>query len=140
MNKEKKIVVSGYFNPIHIGHIRLFKKAKKLGKKLIVIVNNDEQVKLKGSFPFMNEDERMEIVKSNRYVNKVVLSIDKNKTVCETLKKIKPDIFVNGGDRKENEIPEIGICEELGIQAIFGVGGKKVQSSSWLLNKIKNVE
>jgi len=139
MKKNKKIVVavSGYFNPLHIGHVRLFEEAKKLGTKLVVIVNNDKQVKLKGSIPFMNEKERKEIITALAAVDDVVLAIDKDKTVCETLKIIKPDIFANGGDRSKNNIPEVAICDEIDCKMVFSVGkGGKIQSSSWLLEKI----
>lgn len=144
MKKEILVSVSGYFNPVHIGHIRMFKQAKKLGDKLIVIVNNDKQVKLKGSTPFMNEKERMEIVKAIKYVDKVILSIDKDKTVCKTLKLLKPDIFAKGGDSNRDNVPEIEICKEINCKVVFNVGyGGKIQSSSWLLGKIiklKNIK
>mgnify|MGYP001563772908 FL=1 len=143
-NGKSKIVVavSGYFNPIHIGHIRLFKEAKKLGTKLIVIVNNDKQVKLKGSIPFMNEKERMEIIAALAAVDNVILAIDKDRTVCKTLKLIRPDIFANGGDRTKNNIPEVAVCQEINCQMVFNIGqGGKVQSSSWLLERfLKNAK
>ena len=139
-DKEVIVVASGYFNPLHIGHIRYLKEAKKLGTKLIVIINTDEQAKLKGSFRFMKEKERAEIVSSLKFVDDVILSIDKDKTVCKTLELIKPDIFAKGGDRTLDNIPEKEICEKLGIKMVFGVGGAKVQSSSWLINKRVNEE
>lgn len=140
--KKKPIVVavSGYFNPIHVGHIRLFEGAKKLGTKLIVIANNDEQVRLKGSAPFMNERERMEIIAALAVVDNVILSIDKDRTVCKTLELIKPDIFANGGDRnpEKDPVPEVATCRKIGCEMVYNVGrGGKVQSSSWLLKKIK---
>jgi len=137
--KNKKIVVavSGYFNPIHVGHIKLFKEAKALGNYLVVILNNDKQVAIKGSIQFMNEEDRAEIVRAIRYVDQVFLSIDKDKSQCESLKKIKPDIFANGGDRNRSNIPEDKICQELGIKTIDNVGGKKIRSSSILLKNIK---
>lgn len=131
---EIKVVTSGYFNPIHIGHIKLLKEAKKLGDKLIVIVNNDEQVKLKGSTPFMNELERAEIVANIKCVDGVVVSIDNDRTVSKTLKLLKPDIFAKGGDSTPDNTPE----RDLGINIIYGVGGNKIQSSSWLKKNIKN--
>ncbi|MDD5145037.1 MAG: adenylyltransferase/cytidyltransferase family protein [Candidatus Pacebacteria bacterium] len=137
MKKEKEIIVatSGYFNPVHVGHVRLFDAAKKLGTKLVVIVNNDEQVKLKGSIPFMNEKERMEIVSSFAPIDNIILAVDKDKTVCETLKLIKPDIFAKGGDRTKDNVPEMEVCREIGCKVVFGVGdGGKIQSSSWLIN------
>ncbi len=135
IRKDKEIVVavSGYFNPVHIGHIRMFEEAKQLGTKLVVIVNNDEQVKLKGSFPFMNEKERMEIIAAFAPVDNVVLAVDKDRSVCKTLELIKPDIFANGGDRNKNNIPEVATCNAIGCKMVFNVGGGKVQSSSWLL-------
>jgi cytidyltransferase-like protein len=139
-NKKKKpivVAVSGYFNPIHIGHIKLFEEAKKLGNKLVVVVNNDRQVKLKGSAPFMKEKERIGIIAALAVVDKVVLAVDKDRTVCKTLELVKPDIFANGGDRTRKNIPEVAVCNKMGCQMVFGVGGKKVQSSSWLLNKFK---
>jgi cytidyltransferase-like protein len=142
--KVKKIVItSGYFNPIHIGHINLIREAKKLGDFLVVIVNNDEQVRVKGSTTFMPEQERIEIVKALRYADDVVLSIDKDGTVAGSLEMVAKKhpgelFFAKGGDRNAGNIPENEkmICEELKIKVINGVGGGKVQSSSWLLKNI----
>jgi cytidyltransferase-like protein len=125
---SKIICTSGYFNPLHIGHLKLLEESKKLGDYLVVIVNNDEQVKLKGSKVFMNQEERMEIVKAIRYVDKVILSIDTDRTVMKTLSRLNPDLFVKGGDSTEDNVPE----KELGIKVLLGVGGGKIQSSSWL--------
>jgi len=138
--KRKIIITSGYFNPIHIGHINLIREAKKLGDFLVVIVNNDEQVKVKGSFPFMPELERMEIVRALRYADDVILSVDKDGSVIESLKvaakKYPGDLyFAKGGDRNVENIPEKDVCEKLNIKVINGVGGGKVQSSSWLLSR-----
>jgi cytidyltransferase-like protein len=130
---SKTICTSGYYNPLHIGHLKLLKEASKLGDKLIVIVNNDEQVKLKGG-KFMPEDERVEIVKAIKYVDKVVLSIDKDRTVCKTLELIDPDIFAKGGDSTNDNVPELEVCKKKGIKIVFNVGGDKIQSSSWLKN------
>ncbi len=138
---SKTVVVSGYFNPVHKGHIRMFKEAKKLGNYLIVILNNDNQVTLKGSKPFFDEIERKEILESIKYIDKVVISIDKDKTVRKTLARISPTpkIFANGGDRKnEDDIPESEICKLKGIKMVFNIGGKKIQSSSWLKDRIIN--
>lgn len=137
--KEVLVAVSGYFNPVHIGHIRLFEGAKKLGTKLIVIVNNDEQVKLKGSFSFINEKDRVEIIAALVMVDNVILAIDKDKTVCKTLELIKPNIFANGGDRTKENIPEKAICKKINCKMVFNVGkGGKIQSSSWLLKNFLN--
>lgn len=133
---RKPIVVaaSGYFNPIHKGHIEYLEKAKKLGDKLVVIVNSDQQRAIKGSKEFMDENERMLIVKALRCVDEVILSVDKDGTVCESLKLIRPDIFAKGGDRFASEIPEAKVCSDLNIFMVDGLGNK-IQSSSWLLNK-----
>lgn len=138
---KKVVITSGYFNPLHIGHINLIKEAQKLGDFLVVIVNNDEQVKLKGSFPFMPEGERIEIIKALRYADDVILSIDKDKTVAESLRTIAKKyptaelFFAKGGDRHSGNIPEneIRVCKEFNIKIINGVGGDKIQSSSWLI-------
>lgn len=131
--KENKVVVSGYFNPLHVGHLEMIKEAKKIGDYLIAIVNNDYQVKLKGSVPFMSQEDRVEIVRALRDVDEVFLSIDRDKTVCKSLAKIKPDIFANGGDRKNlNDVPEYEICQKLNIKMVDGMG-KKIRSSSTLI-------
>jgi cytidyltransferase-like protein len=139
--KPKAIIVSGYFNPIHKGHIEYFNSAKANGDKLIVIVNNDHQRALKGSKEFQKEDERLFIVQNIKSVNEVFLSIDQDRTVCETIKHIHQKLgntyqfaFANGGDQNNNSIPEVPICKELSIELIDGLGDK-IQSSSWLLNK-----
>ncbi|MDD4409932.1 MAG: adenylyltransferase/cytidyltransferase family protein [Candidatus Pacebacteria bacterium] len=132
MKDGKKVVcVSGYFNPLHIGHISLFARAKELGDYLVVVVNSDHQVDLKGSIPFMKEDERAAIISNLRMVDEVVISIDMDKTVCKTLEKVHPDVFANGGDRKsESDIPEKEVCDRLGIDMVFGVGGNEKQQAS----------
>jgi len=127
-----KVAASGYFNPLHKGHVEYLEKAKTLGDKLVVIVNSDHQRALKGSKEFMNQEERMIIVKALRCVDEVILSVDSDGTVCDTLRVIKPDIFAKGGDRFSSEIPEAKVCQELGIEMVDGLGNK-VQSSSWLL-------
>ena len=140
-SKKKKILVavSGYFNPLHVGHLEMIEKARSLGDFLVVIVNNDYQVKLKGSFPFMSVKDRIRIVGALKSVDKVFLSIDKDKTVIESLKKIKPDIFANGGDRKNiNDVPEAEICQQLGIRMVDGLGKKNRASSKLIANYQKN--
>tara|TARA_B100001057_G_scaffold258008_1_gene258180 strand:- start:194 stop:613 length:420 start_codon:yes stop_codon:yes gene_type:complete len=139
MNK-KAIIVSGYFNPLHKGHIEYFHKAKEMGDELFVIVNNDNQRELKGSKKFMNQDERLLIINELIVTNKAFLSIDNDKTVCKTLKKIHSKyssnfelFFANGGDQNNDSIPEIDIANKLGIRLLDGLGSK-IQSSSWLLS------
>ena len=141
--KKKAIIVSGYFNPIHKGHLEYFEIAKKHGDVLFVIVNSDYQRKLKGSKEFQDEHERMVIVSHLKLVDQAVLSIDQDRTVIETIKKIHTEysntydlFFANGGDQNNNTIPERIICEKLGVKLIDGLG-EKIQSSSWLL-KSKN--
>jgi D-beta-D-heptose 7-phosphate kinase/D-beta-D-heptose 1-phosphate adenosyltransferase len=134
MKKEIVVAASGYFNPLHKGHVEYLEKAKSLGHKLVVIVNSDSQRALKGSKEFMDQDERMTIVKALRCVDEVFLSVDEDSTVCKSLVAVKPDVFAKGGDRFSNEIPEAEICEYLGITMVDGLGNK-IQSSSWLLNK-----
>jgi len=135
------VTVSGGFDPLHVGHLRMFKAAKKLGDKLIVILNNDNWLMDKKGFSFMPEKERKEIIESYDFVDKVVITKhklhDEDRSVCKALKSIKPNIFANGGDRFADNIPEKILCEELGIEMRFNVGGKKIQSSSWLINKAK---
>jgi len=135
---EKAIIVSGYFNPVHRGHIELFINAKAIADKLFVVVNNDHQRELKGSKPFMLEHERAFIVSNLKQVDGVFLSIDEDRTVIETVKYIYDTypqykyLFGNGGDQNNNSIPEAKVCTELGIELVENLG-KKVQSSSWLL-------
>jgi len=140
--KAKAVIVSGYFNPIHKGHIEYFKNAKANADKLFVIVNSDFQRALKGSKEFQDEKERIFIIENLRLVDNCFLSIDKDRTVIESIKMIFNQygnqyqlIFANGGDQLNNLSPERPICEALGIELIDGLG-PKIQSSSWLLNKI----
>ena len=125
----KKIAISGYFDPIHVGHIEYINNAKKLGDWLVVIVNNNNQCALKKGKYFMDEKDRVLIVKNIKAVDEVFLSIDEDKTVCKSLKKVNPDVFANGGDRKNYEIPESKVCKENNIQIIDGLGDK-IRSSS----------
>ena len=135
----KAVIVSGYFNPIHKGHIEYFQNAKVNRDELFVIVNNDFQRALKGSKKFQDEKERKFIVENMRLVNKCFLSIDKDRTVNESIKYISNKYgkeyqlsFANGGDQDNEIIPERVICKELGIELVDGLG-QKIQSSSWLL-------
>ena len=139
--KKKVVILSGYFNPIHKGHLEYFNNAKALTDELFVIVNNDHQRALKRSKEFQKEDERMIIVSNIKAVDKAILSIDTDRTVCATLKMIAEKFgcefdlaFANGGDQSNDTIPERPICEEVGITLIDGLGDK-IQSSSWLLKK-----
>ena len=124
-------VVSGYFDPIHVGHIEYLKKARKLGDKLIVIINNDNQTILKKGFAFMPHKERAKIVQELSCVDEIFISIDNDKSVCKSLAHLKPDIFAKGGDRIISNIHERGICEKYGIEIVDQLGDK-IRSSSEL--------
>mgnify|MGYP003836636313 FL=1 len=139
MNKPKAIIVSGYFNPIHKGHLEYFINAKAQGDMLFVIVNSDHQRALKGSKEFQQEDERLFIVQHIKEVDYALISIDKDRTVCKTIELLHQQYhnthhlaFANGGDQNNLSIPELPVCEQLGIELIDGLGDK-IQSSSWLL-------
>jgi len=143
-NKKIVVAVSGGFDPVHIGHVRMFKEARKLGDELVVILNNDNWLRDKRGEPFMKEAERKEILEAIKGVDRVILSrhapgdyhIDRS--VCRELADLRPDIFANGGDRKPDgdPIPEVALCERLGIKMVYNIGhGGKVQSNSWLVVK-----
>ena len=144
MEKIKTLVIaSGYFNPVHKGHIDYLTQSKELGDKLFVIVNNDAQRQMKGSKEFMNEDERKLVIETLKPVDWAVVSIDKdNRQVDKSIEMIhmlykdefENFIFTNGGDQTEQTIAEDVICRKLGIKMVFGLGDK-IQSSSWLLKK-----
>tara|TARA_B100001250_G_scaffold405018_1_gene421813 strand:- start:1328 stop:1753 length:426 start_codon:yes stop_codon:yes gene_type:complete len=141
MSKPKAIIVSGYFNPLHKGHLELFEKAKACGDELWVIVNSDLQRELKGSKAFMDQDERLKIVSAIRVVDKALISIDIDKTQCASLTYLAQNhgndyelSFANGGDQNNDICPEVPVCKEKGIGLIDGLG-EKIQSSSWLLKK-----
>jgi|TARA_Y100000766_G_C18795168_1_gene550234 cytidyltransferase-like protein len=130
-NGKVKIAVSGYFDPIHVGHLEYLKMAKSLGDILVVIVNNNHQCVLKKGKFFMDENDRLEIVKAIKYVDEVVLSVDQDKTVCKSLELIRPNIFANGGDRSTDEVPETSVCKKYKIEMVDGLG-EKIRSSSSL--------
>jgi cytidyltransferase-like protein len=141
MEKTKTLVIcSGYFNPIHKGHIEYLKRSKELGDFLYVIVNNDYQREMKGSRPFMEADERKLIVESLGFVDRAMVAIDEEKTVNRSIKWIMMNIekefnryiFANGGDQNRNTVGETKLCEELGIELADGLGDK-IQSSSKLI-------
>ena len=133
-----RVAVSGYFDPIHVGHLEYLKMAKELGDSLVVIVNNNLQCKLKKGKHFMDQNDRVEIVKALRFVDEVFLSIDKDRTVCKSLEAVRPNIFANGGDRATSEVPETPICKKYNIKMVDGLGDK-IRSSSNLtgLKEIK---
>ena len=141
-SKKKLVMVSGGFDPVHIGHVRMFNEAKALGDELVVVINNDNWLKFKKGFTFMSELDRKEIIEAFDAVDKVLLTSHEEATddisVCKELEQIRPDIFANGGDRKAGNIPEYDLCEKLGIKMVFNVGeGGKVRSSSDLVKNWK---
>ena len=136
---KKAVIVSGYFNPLHKGHLELFQKAKEVGDILIVIVNNDKQRELKGSQFFQDEEERIEIIRALSVLDMAWVSVDNDSTQNKTLKVMVNKFydsmklaFANGGDQNNNTIPEKDVCNQFGIELIDGLGDK-IQSSSWLL-------
>jgi len=132
----KVVVVSGYFDPIHVGHLELIEKAKLLGDKLIVILNNDNQLFMKrGKGPFMGQEDRKKLLEAIRFVDEVFISIDKDRSICESLRVVKPDVFANGGDRHRGEVPETPVCRALGIEMVDGQGEKIASSRDYYLNE-----
>lgn len=143
MSKTKIGIISGYFNPLHRGHIDYIRGAKIKCDLLVVIVNNDYQVTLKNSIPFMNEEDRVEILRSIRCVDIVALSTDRDGSVINTLKELKEEyneydvVFMNGGNKTAKNIPEYEFCKENDIEMLFGVGGTKTRSSSQLIKNAR---
>ena len=137
MERKRKIVaVSGGFDPIHVGHVRMIQAAAAMGD-VVVIANSDEWLSRKKGYTFMPFDERAEIISALQGVVAVVKAEDDDGTVCTTLRELQPDIFANGGDRKPGNTPEGDVCTELGIAMMWNVGGEKIQSSSWLVTGAK---
>jgi len=141
--KRKKIIVavSGGFDPLHVGHVRMIQEAKKLGDTLVVILNNDNWLIKKKGFVFMPQKERKEIIEAIQGVDGVILTNHAKNTddgsICRELQKIRPHIFANGGDRTYDNIPEVAVCDKIGCKMVFNVGrGGKVQSSSWLTKEL----
>jgi len=134
--KRKIVAVSGGFDPVHVGHVRMIVDAARHGD-VIIIANSDAWLMRKKGYIFMTYDERQEILYNFKGVIDVIEASDEDDSVCNTLAKIKPDIFANGGDRKGNNVPEVALCNELDIELIWNVGGEKIQSSSELVAKSK---
>jgi cytidyltransferase-like protein len=135
----KRVCVSGYFNPLHVGHLEYFELSKRLGDHLTVIVNTDRQAIMKSGKSFMKEEDRLRIVAALEVVDEAILAIDEDGSVCATLAMIKPDIFAKGGDRTVGEVPETKTCEELGIEIVDGQG-EKIRSSSDFISSVKGDE
>ena len=131
------VAVSGGFDPVHVGHVRLFGEAKKLGDELVVILNNDNWLLKKKGYVFLPQEERKEILEALEAVDRVIITTHEpnpeDMSVCKELRELRPHIFANGGDRKKDNVPEDKVCSEIGCKMVFNVGrGGKVQSSSWL--------
>ena len=138
-SKKQYVAVSGGFDPIHVGHVRMILDAAKMGDGVVVIANSDDWLVRKKGYVFMPFEERQEVLLALKGVIDVIEADDKDDTVCKTLEKLQPDIFANGGDRKEGNVPEYDVCNRLGIELAFGVGGSdKPQSSSWLVDKARS--
>ena len=132
----RKIAVSGGFDPIHIGHVRMIREASQFGD-VIVIANSDSWLRRKKGYVFMPYEERAEILMSIKGVTEVHIGIDDDDTVCESLRRIRPSAFANGGDRKKNNTPEMDVCNDLGIEMMWNTGGTKLQSSSDLVSNAR---
>jgi len=134
---ERKIIaVSGGFDPVHKGHVQMIEEASKLGS-VMVIINSDDWLKRKKGYVFMPWEDRAYIMGNIKGVRIVAAVDDSDNTVCEALRRMKPDAFANGGDRKDNNTPEMDVCNELGIELLWNIGGEKVESSSNLVNKAR---
>lgn len=132
----KRIIVSGYFNPLHVGHLEMMENGRKLGDYLIVIVNNDQQQMLKKGKVIMPEQDRLRIVRALSLVDEVMLSVDSDPTVRESIRKIAEKypgdefVFGNGGDRNSQvAVPETEVCEEYGIEMVFDLAAQLDSSS-----------
>ena len=145
MNREdwikNVIILSGGFDPVHKGHIRMFREAANLGANVVVGLNSDEWLTRKKGKPFMKWDERAEILESCKFINQVIPFDDSDDTASNVIERVhlmySSDYniyFANGGDRKLGNVPELDICKELNVVMLWGVGGGKIQSSSWLIN------
>lgn len=137
------VAVSGGFDPLHIGHVRLFQEAKAMGDELVVILNNDNWLLKKKGYVFMPLQERKEILEALEAVDRVIVTNHpinpQDMSVCEELRGLGPNIFANGGDRRKDNVPEAAVCNELGCKMVFNIGkGGKVQSSSWLVERYRS--
>lgn len=134
-------IVSGYFNPLHVGHLRMMRAARQIGDMLVVIVNNDDQQMLKKGRIILPVADRLEVVAALRDVDRAIVATDTDSTVNETLALLRRDyptehlVFANGGDRSSSlEIAEAGTCRSLDIEVRFGIGGNEKADSSSRIN------
>ena len=137
MREEKKsrIMVSGGFDPIHVGHVRMIREAAEFGD-VIVTANSDRWLFEKKGYIFMSFKERKEVLMAIKGVVDVISVDDEDGTVCEALRRVRPTHFANGGDRTSKNTPEKRVCEELEIEMLWNIGGQKIQSSSELVDNI----
>ena len=138
----KTVIVSGYFNPLHGGHLDMIEAAAKLGDHLIVIVNNDRQQLLKKGKIILDEKNRLRLMRALKGVDQVVLSVDEDPTIIKTLEMVAEQhpgdelVFANGGDRDSaKEVPEAGVCEKYNIEMVFDAGGTEKADSSTRINQ-----
>jgi cytidyltransferase-like protein len=140
---DRIVATSGGFDPMHVGHLRCLQEsamvAGQLDCQLVVIVNADSFLERKKGRPFMPEAERCEIIAGVRGVDHVVLFESSGQTVDLALEVLRPIVFTKGGDRDSHDnIPETGTCDAIGCRILTGVGGGKVQSSSWLIDNARS--
>ena len=140
------IILSGGFDPVHKGHIRMFREAANLGHQVIIGLNSDEWLTRKKGKPFMKWEERAEILESCKFVTQVLSMDDTDDTASDIIRQVanlykNQDMniyFANGGDRKKGNVPELDVCKNLNVVMLWGIGGGKIQSSSWLINGGEN--
>ena len=137
MRERKYVMISGGFDPIHVGHVRMIQQAARHGDGLYDVLNSDDWLMRKKGYVFMPWEERCEIIQAMEGVTSVIPVDDSDETVCAALRKVKPAYFANGGDRKSDNTPEVQVCKELDIEMLWNIGGGKIQSSSDLVNNQK---
>jgi len=140
LNRSRVVLVSGFFDPLHRGHVAYLREAKKLGERLVVAIHRDECCIRKKGYCFMPLEDRTAVLSAVRYVDKIVVCEPScDLTTCDLLLKVRPDVFAKGGDRIPENMPEseLKLCKKLGIRVVYGVGGAKVQSSSWLVENCR---
>ena len=128
----KRIALSGGFDPTHVGHLRMMQEASKHGR-VIIILNSDGWLMRKKGYIFMSYEERKEILEGFSCVSEVVSVDDSDNTVCEAIDRLRPNYFGNGGDRKNDNVPEVDLCKKIEVELIWNLGGLKIQSSSDLV-------
>ena len=140
MKNKKSIAVSGGFDPVHVGHVRMIAHAASIGD-VVIVLNSDEWLERKKGYSFMGWDQRAEIMSNIKGVTRVVSCDYSDGTVCDALKFLKSDMnlsaFANGGDRVKTNTPEMDVCKNLNIELIWNCGGEKIESSSVLVDTVR---